>query len=299
MIGVSALALLVASATAVSATERARASSASPRYQHVFEVVMENFSYSQALATPGFRALATRYAYASNYYAASHPSLPNYLALSGGSTFATTSDCTTCYVNAPSLYSQLAKARVPFDAYLEGAPSACYLDPWGGSDYASKHNPWRYYLDVRSSPALCAHLRPYGELAARLAGPASETPRYVWVTPNLCHDGHDCAPSVAARWLTSFVATVTRSAAWRDHGVLYVTWDEAEGDSASVRGRQVRDFGGGGHVLTLIIAPGVTHVEVRTPLNHYSLLATIEDNFSLARLGFARGASVIRVPAKS
>lgn len=268
-------------------------------FSHVFEVVMENFSYAQAMATPGFHALATRYAYASNYYAASHPSLPNYLALSGGSTFATTSDCTTCYVNAPNLFSQLASAHVSFDADLEGAPSACYLDPWGGNDYARKHNPWRYYLNVRASRSLCSHLRPYGELAARLAGPASAMPHYVWVTPNLCHDGHDCAPSVASRWLTSFVGAVTRSAAWRDHGVLYVTWDEANSDNASVLGRQVRAFGGGGHVLTLVIAPGVSHAVVTTPLNHYSLLATIEDNFKLAPIGFARGASVIHLPAKS
>ena len=235
------------------------------RYGHVFEVVMENFSYNQAMATPLFAALAKRYAYASNYYGASHPSLPNYLALSGGSTFATTSDCTTCYVSAPNLFSQLAAAHVSYGAFLEGVPSSCFLDPYGGNDYASKHNPWRYYDNVRSSPSMCAHLHPYGDLAPLLAGPARRVPRYVWVTPNLCHDGHDCAPSVAARWLTSFVATVTRSAAWRDHGVLYVTWDEGEGDNASVRGRQVRAFGGGGHVLTLIIAPGVTHVEVRTP----------------------------------
>ena len=268
-------------------------------YTHVFEVVMENFSYAQAMATPAYRALATRYAYASNYYAAAHPSLPNYLALSGGSTFATTSDCTACYVGAPNLFSQLANAHVSFDAYLEGAPSACYLNPWGGNDYASKHNPWRYYLDVRASRALCSHLRPYGELGALLAGPASRVAHFVWVTPDLCHDGHDCGPSLASRWLTSFVAAVTKSAAWRDHGVLYVTWDEANGDNTGVVGHRVRAFGGGGHVLTLVITPGVNHVVLRTALNHYSLLATIEQNFALARLGFARGVSVITVAGKS
>jgi phosphatidylinositol-3-phosphatase len=272
---------------------------ASASYSHVFEVVMENFSYSQAMATPQFATLARRYAYASNYYGVSHPSLPNYLALSGGSTFATTSDCTTCYVSAPNLFSQLAAARVSYGAYLEGAPGACFLDPYGGSDYASKHNPWRYYDNVRSSPTMCAHLHPYGDLAPLLAGPASRVPRYVWVTPSLCHDGHDCAPSVAGNWLTSFVAQVTRSAAWQQGGVLYVTWDEADGDNAGVVGSSVRAFGGGGRVLTLVITPGVTHVVLRATLNHYSLLATIEDNFHLARLGFARGAGAVRVPGKS
>ena len=265
-------------------------------YGHVFEVVMENFSFSQAMATQQFAALAHRYAYASNYYGASHPSLPNYLALSGGSTFATTTDCTTCYVSAPNLFSQLAAAHISYGAYLEGVPGACFLDPYGGNDYASKHNPWRYYLNVRSSRTICAHLHPYAGLAGLLAGAASRVPRYVWVTPDLCHDGHDCGPSVAGPWLAGFVASVTRSAAWKQGGVLYVTWDEANGDNTGVVGRAVRPFGGGGRVLTLVITPGASHVVLRAPLNHYSLLAAIEDNFHLARLGFARGAIPVRVP---
>ena len=265
------------------------------RYGHVFEVVIENFSFTQAMATPRFAALARRYAYASNYYGASHPSLPNYLALSGGSTFATTSDCTTCYVSAPNLFSQLAAAHVSYGAFLEGVPSSCFLDPYGGNDYASKHNPWRYYDNVRSSASMCAHLHPYGDLAPLLAGPARHVPRYVWVTPSLCHDGHDCAANVASAWLASFVAQVTRSAAWREGGVLYVTWDEANGDNAGVVGSTVRSFGGGGRVLTLVITPGVSHVVVRAALNHYSLLAAIEDNFHLARLGLAKGVTALRV----
>ncbi len=264
---------------------------------HVFEVVMENLDYASAMATPSIAALARRYAYASDYYGVAHPSLPNYLALSGGSTFATTSDCVSCYVNAPNLFSQLAAAHVSFDAYLEGVPSSCYLAPWGGTDYASKHNPWRYYLNVRAQ--LCNHLRAYSELVRLLRGPAAAVPRYVWVTPNLCHDGHDCSAGLAGAWLTGFVAALTASPAWRDGGILYVTWDEANGDNAGVMGTHVRAFGGGGRVLTLLITPGVHHVVLRAPANHYSLLATIEDHFHLARLGFARGAAPLRIPGKS
>ena len=143
---------------------------------------------------------------------------------------------------------------------------------------------------MRSSRQLCSHLRPLNELAAVLRRPASSVPRYIWVTPNLCHDGHDCAPATAALWLQGFVREVTRSAAWRDGGVLFVTWDEGNGDSSGVRHGHVVASGGGGHVLTLVISPTLARgASTAVPLSHYSLLATIEDAFGLARLANARG----------
>ena len=112
------------------------------------------------------------------------------------------------------------------------------------------------------------------------------------MTPNLCHDGHDCAPSVAATWLSSFVREVTASAAWRDGGVLFVTWDEGNGDSSGVRAGRVVANGGGGPVLTLVVAPHLARgAHTAVPLNHYSLLATIEAGLGLGRLANARGVS--------
>jgi len=249
-------------------------------FLHVFVVVMENRSEQSVMANPAMARLAARGGVATNYDAVAHPSLPNYLALAAGSTFGITSDCVTCYVSAPNLFSQLAGAHVSFDAYLEGAPGSCFLATYGGHDYASKHNPFRYFNNVRSSPALCSHLRPYGALAATLSGPASQVPSFVWVTPTLCHDGHDCATAVAATWLTGFVNQVTASAAYKSGGLLIITWDEGYGSR-----------GGGGQVATFVISQQTTPgTHVATPLNHYSLLATVEDNFGLSRLGHAASA---------
>jgi phospholipase C len=261
-------------------------------------VVMENLDYSSALATPALAGLADRYALATNYYAASHPSLshpslPNYLALTSGSTWGISSDCTDCYVAAPNLFSELAGAHESYAAYFEGLASTCDLDPVGGTDYAGKHNPFRYYDDVRASRTLCAHIEPYGALATLLAGSESDVPRFVWVTPNLCDDGHDCPPSTAGRWLAGFISAITRSAAWRDGGVLFVTWDESEGDnSAVVPPGRVVTHGGGGHVMTLVVAPGVeAGKRVAVAYNHYSLLATVEDGLGLALLQGAKTAT--------
>ena len=100
------------------------------------------------------------------------------------------------------------------------------------------------------------------------------------MTPNLCHDGHDCPAGMAAAWLQGFVASVVRTAAWRDNGALFVTWDESESGGAM-----------GGRVLTLVIAPEVRRgLAVGAYYTHYSLLATIEDAFGLPLLGGARTA---------
>jgi hypothetical protein len=245
-----------------------------PHFAHVFIVVMENLGLAPAMATPGFATLADRYASATNYWAITHPSLPNYLALTSGSTWGITSDCTDCYVRAQNLGAQLSAAGISWGAYFEGVPASCYLDPYSSADYAGKHNPFRYYSDIRTSASLCDHLQPFGVLQGLLREPAAAVPRFVWVTPNLCDDGHDCAPNVAAAWLDGFVAAVVKSAAWSDGGVLFVTWDESESGGA-----------GGGKVLTLVISPDVRRgLVVDADYTHYSLLATIEDAFGLPLL---------------
>jgi len=268
--------------------QRTHARHAAPRYAHVFEVVMENLSFDGALATPGFASLAHAYAYASNFYATSHPSLPNYLALTAGQTFGISSDCLTCYVRSDNLGAQLSAAHISWGDFVESVSQPCYLGTSYG-EYAAKHNPFRYYDDIRSSPTLCAHLLPIVSLYADLGRGAASTPAYAFVEPNICDDGHDCSPDVAASWLSGFVATVTRSAAWRDHGLLVVTWDESEGDdSRLLPSGQVVASGGGGHILTIVIAAGAkAGTVITTPLTHDALLATVERNFGLPLLAGA------------
>jgi phosphatidylinositol-3-phosphatase len=264
-----------------------------PAFRHVFVVVMENLDYQSALATPGLAALARRYALATNYYAVSHPSLPNYLALTSGSTWGITTDCVECFVNVPNLAEQLLAAHISFAAYMEGIPAPCFLADYGGNDYASKHDPFRYYVDVRDDRELCDAIRPESELPRLLAGPASAVPRFVWVTPNLCHDGHNCPPATAAAWLDDFVNKVTNSAAWRKDGVLFVTWDESEGsDAAVVPPNKVVSCCGGGQVATFVVDPDLRPgLRVGVAYSHYSLLATIEDSFDLNLLQNARRAT--------
>lgn len=257
-------------------------------YSHVVEVVMENLSYSDATRTAGYQTLARRWASASDAYATTHPSLPNYLDLTSGTTFGINSDCTSCYVSSNNLGAQLSAKGLTWGDFSEGVPRPCFLGSVDGL-YAAKHNPFRYYDDIRGSWSLCNHLLSLSAFTNDLRHP-SRVPKFSFVTPNLCHDGHNCPPSEAFRWLSGFVRTVTKSSAWSHGGLLIVTWDEgADSDTSQVLpSGKVLSYGGGGHMPTLFMAPKVPRgTVVRQPVTHEMLLATVEANFGLPPLNGA------------
>src|SRR5438874_7156493 len=194
-----------------------------PESAHVFVIVMENATLATALRSPTIERLAAKYQLVTNYNAVSSPSLPNYLAMTSGSTWGITDDGYHA-LPAGGLGAQLTAAGVSWRAYMEGLTSAgCMRSPY---PYALKHNPFAYYGgscpdNVVSLDALDADL-------------AHDTPRFVWITPGLCHDGHDCALAESGPWLESLVAKIVASSAWRDGGALFIVWDEGDGRSSIV-----------------------------------------------------------------
>jgi hypothetical protein len=95
------------------------------------------------------------------------------------------------------------------------------------------------------------------------------------------------------------VSQITSSPAWKDNGALYVTWDE--GNGGDYRGLSsagaITPSGGGGHVLTLVIEPGLSGGAVLSqPMDHYSLLKTIENNFGVSQLGLSANQRLPTLP---
>lgn len=253
-----------------------------PAFSHVFVIVMENREYSNIIGysgAPYINSLARSYTLASNYYAVSHPSLPNYLALAAGSTFGISSDCTTCLVSAVNIADQVEASGRSWRAYMESMPSACYLGGWSGG-YAQKHNPFVYFTDIRNNQARCAqHVVPFTYFWSDLS--SGRLPNYVWITPNLCNDMHDCATSVGDNWLASVVPSILGSSAWRNGGVLFITWDEGYSSTGY-------SDSWGGRVATLVISPYSRNGYQSWVLeSHYNLLRTIEDAWGLGGLGHA------------
>ena len=236
---------------------------------HVFLIVMENQSPAEALAGPFTATLAARYGVADNYHAVAHPSVPNYLALSSGSTWGVTDD--SYHVLPQSdLGDQLTAANVSWRAYMEGlGAEGCLSSPL---PYDPGHNPFAFY-----GGGCPANVVPLTSLATDLAGSA---PRFSWISPDRCHDEHDCPVSAGDAWLRQEVGAIMQSAAWRAGAVLFITWDEDDGSAAN-------------RVLTLVITPSGGHRVSERAYNHYSLLATIEDVLGVKRLGEASSASAM------
>ena len=231
----------------------------------VFVIVMENKSYDEALGGTYTASLASQYALATNYHAVSHPSEPNYLALTSGGTWGATDDS---YRALPpgGIGKQLSDAGVSWRAYMEGLPSSCLRNLY---PYALKHDPFAFY------GGSCAGIASTDALAGDLAG---NTPRFVWISPGLCNDTHDCPVAAGDHWLSQVVPEIINSRAWRTGGVLFLTWDENDGSAQN-------------RVATLIISPNPKQHLSDKPYTHYSLLATIEDRLGVGRLGAAAGAT--------
>lgn len=234
--------------------------------RHVFVIVMENHSADEALTGQFTASLAAKYRSAANYHAITHPSVPNYLALTSGQTWGVQDDSYHVLPRA-DLGDQLTTARITWRAYMEGLTDRGCLD--SPVPYDPGHNPFAYY-----GGACPSNVVPLTSLAGDIV---QGSPLLSWITPDDCHNTHNCPVSVGDDWLRETVGLITRSAAWNANGVLFITWDE--------------DLGGGDNrVLTLVIAPGLSHLVSKLPYDHYSLLATIEDLLGVGRLGAAAGA---------
>ncbi|MDQ6858523.1 MAG: alkaline phosphatase family protein, partial [Chloroflexota bacterium] len=165
------------------------------------------------------------------------------------------------------LGAQLTSATIPWRAYMEGMTSGCLNSP---SPYAVKHNPFAYY-----GGACPANVVSFTHFAADLAG---GLPGFTWITPDLCHDGHDCSPKTADAWLQTVVPQITASPSWQRNGVLMLVWDEGTG-------RQPDET-----PMVVLTSRGSAGT-VGTSTDAYAVLATIQELFGLPKLGAAAQAA--------
>ena len=236
-------------------------------YQHVVWLVMENHSYDSIIgsrAAPYLNRLAAECGLATNFYAETHPSLPNYIAMTSGSTHGISDDNGPLAhpLSGPSIFSQTGGH---WRALQENMPVHCYR----GSTiyYAVRHNPATYYTWLHGGGCRTYDL-PFN-------GGPDLSMRFTFITPGICHDMHNCSVSTGDAWLSHYVPTLLARPAYR-YGttVIMITWDEGVGSQQ--------------RVPTLVISPYVhpgTRVGVR--LNHYSMLRTTENMLGYRYLGHA------------
>jgi len=225
-----------------------------------------------------------------------------------------------------SLPDQLEAAGLSWRAYMEDMgknparePATCGHVPLGaaettnlasgGDQYAAKHNPFVYFHSVIDDQARCdSHVVNLERLPQDLAS-ASTTANYIFITPNLCSDGHDvhCIDgrtgglTAIDLFLRRWVPLIEAAPAFLADGMLVITFDESDGagaegsraccgEKALPGARFQPGFSGpgggrvGAVVLSKFVQPGTVSA---VPYNHYSLLRTVEALFGLPYLGYA------------
>ncbi len=272
------------------------------------------------------------------YYGIGHVSLDNYIAeISGQSPNPRTQGDCVNYVDftttgtgrygqalgegcvypksVQTVADQLSAVSKTWRGYMEDMGTPCRHPALGASDttispkpgdmYATRHDPFVYFHSIVDSSACTRNVVDFSHLAADLKS-ASTTPNLSFITPNVCHDGHD-EPCVdgepgglvsADRWLSTEVPTILASPAYKADGLLVITFDEAElGQDSSAcchtpaspnAAKPGLTGPGGGRIGALLLSSRVkAGTTDATPYNHYSLLCSMEDIFGLAHLGFA------------
>jgi acid phosphatase len=262
-------------ATLLAATPSASAAPAAlPTPDHVLIVVMENKDPDEVIGSPAapyLTALARAGASFTDAHAEAHPSQPNYLALFSGSTEGVTDDGCDHSFPGPDLGSALLAAGRTFVGYAEGLPAPGSTVCTAGR-YARKHSPWVNFTDL---PAATTSLP-----AAALGTDWDLLPTVAFLTPDLCHDMHDCPVAAGDAWAKD---TLGSYLAWAGthNGLLVLTFDESESHTP------------GNPIAAILAGPMVTPGAYPGRIDHYSLLRTVEDMYGLTPLGASAHAAPI------
>lgn len=274
------------SRTAVPPNSMSTPTTATRTATKVLVVIEENHSYAQMKAgMPYLYGLSRTYGYATDWAAITHPSLPNYLAIAGGSTFGVTDDDTpaahdSAIGNARSVFDQALDAGKSARTYAESMPGTCHLDNYqsDAGSYAVRHNPWAYFPASRSRCRTLDH--PLDGFAA--AAKSDALPNVAFLIPNLCNDAHDCSLATADAFLGRTLPDVLASHDFTSGRLtVVVTADEDDRHSGNV-------------VLTSVLSAHLAGKVVSTHLSHYSLTRYIAEVLGVPPLGNGRTAPDLR-----
>ena len=272
-------------------------------FNYIVTILMENHDLNEIIGSssaPFMNQLASSWSLATGYSAINHPSLPNYLSLISGQDFASwsTSDCPPgpgCNAgNAPNIVDRLDARGLTWKAYMEDYPSNCgthcspgdcYIGEGGVSGlYAPRHDPFVYFGDIVNSSARCSRIVPANSsgngapddlFLADLQSPSTSS-NFMWLTPNLCNDTHDCSVSTGDTYLSQLVPQILASKLFtHQKAALFIAYDEGNGDRQHPNDQVYAVWAG---------SVAKKDYSSTSQYTHYSYLKTIEVNWHLKPL---------------
>lgn len=268
-----------------------------PNFKHIVIIIFENKEFDTVIGNrdmPYFNLLSNTFTLLTQHYAPTHPSLPNYLALIGGDTFAITDNCegADCYINAPSLPDLIEAGGRTWKTYQDDMPEPCFTGET--LRYVRKHNPFIFFDPIRTNASRCKQsIVPLTQLDGDLA--LNDLPNFIFITPDICYSAHDCTLNYADSWLKEQIEKIYPALEATGEPFLFIiTWDEGQSkNSCCALPEQA-----GGRVATILISPQVRpNFQDNTPYSHYSILKTISAAWGLSYLGHAADESTTLITA--
>jgi len=279
---------------------------------HVFMVYMENKGYTDITGStkaPFLNSLIDAYGSATQYHGLTHPSLPNYYPVIGGTDFGLTYNCATpCIDAATTLVSNIEDAGKTWKGYAQSLQPGA--DPLVASgDYSPDQLPFPAFKSIANDPQALANVVPLEQMAEDLKS-VDTAPNYAWFAANEDFNGEgpidfpwgmlkfalsQLEPGnpynipALDQFLSETVPVVINSEVWKDpsrKSALVVTFDEDNNNTSLGFGNE-----GNRVVFVVIPSPGAVTAGMRSGsfnatnhYNHYSLLRFIEDSLSLPTL---------------
>src|SRR5262249_54448470 len=136
--------------------------------------------------------------------------------------------------------------------------------------YTRHHNPFVLLSDVANNSAERQHIQPFSQFASDLA--SGHLTDYVYLVPDSCDDGHDCADATVDAWLRTNIDPLIKSALFAN-SLLLITFDESQTWLSG------SDYGG--RIATVLVGPHVKRGYQGT--THYNHNATLR--VTLEKLG--------------
>jgi hypothetical protein len=287
-------------------SERSYAAPAGGRaFDHVLIIMFENQYRGYVLGNPYMRRLARQGIQLGNCFGVMHPSQTNYIASIAGELCNVTSDQRPPLRDERTIVDLLEEApgRLRWKAYMESyvpnaTPWSPTFSPRDAPPYYIKHNPFSSFSSIVRSRERWRRIDNDAALFADLLN--GDFPEYAWFTPNIWNDGHwtdgteiDPSPRAPilvdqlARWLEGFFARLNFPGPHSHlppRTLVVVTFDESDFE-AKYEPDLASSYDGPNQIFCVLLGDGIEPGFEEEGYNHYSLLRTIEENFSLGHLG--------------
>lgn len=229
----------------------------------ILVMVIENKSYGQMKSSaPKIWALAQKYAYATDFTAIRHPSLPNYIAMAAGSTLGVSSNGfpSKIKLRSPSVFGNTIKAGGTAEIMADGM-GAENCKTTEIDQYVPRHVPWLYFVDERE---LCQEfVTDAADFDVDVA--AGGLSNVGMLIPDNCHNAHDCSIPTADDWIAAQVEVAMSGPDWKSGRLAIVITADEDNKKA------------GNRILTVVLHPSQKSRVVTTPLTLYSLHRLLAD----------------------